>query len=89
MAAKIHRSRRAPKPRKNKDISPQMLMAMITLVLVVSLLSAGMYVYAFYGNSNHTTVQKSFSESPVIEEKPAASGMATIQIIKPPVDSKN
>lgn len=60
---------------------------MIILVLVVSVLSATMYVYTFYGNSYYAKVQKSLSPPQVIEEKPAASGLASIEIIKPPEDS--
>jgi len=82
--------RRKSQRRANRqnDISTQALMAMVILVLVVSVLSATLYVYTFYGSSNLTKFQKSFSESPVMEEKPAVSGMATIQIIKPPEDSE-
>jgi len=74
--------------RADRDISAHTLMTMIILVLVVSTLSAALYVYTFYGNSNLTQFQKSLSGSPVIEEKPAVSGMATIQIIKRPDDSE-
>lgn len=72
----------------SNEVSTRTLMVMVILVLVVSVLSATLYVYAFYGNSNYTKVQKSSLESPVIEEKPAASGRASIQIIKRPEDSE-
>ena len=78
---RVHRS-------KPGDISAHTLMAMVILVLVVSVLSATLYLYAFYGNSSYTKVQKSLSPPPVIEEKPAASGMASINIITPPEDSE-
>ena len=80
--------RRAQKS-KPGDISARTLTAMVIVVLVVSVLSATLYVYTFYGNNNYTKVQKSFSWSPpVIEEKPAVSGMASIEIIKPPEDAE-
>ncbi|GEM_PF-4623841 len=68
----------------SNEVSTRTLMVMVILVLVVSALSGAMYVYAFYGSSNYTNVQKSLSESPVIEERGAVSGVATIQIIRPP-----
>ncbi len=80
-------SQRVSNRKHSNDISTNSLMVMVVLVLVVSVLSATMYVYAFYGSSNYTKIQKS-SSSPVIEEKPAASGMATIDIIKPPESSE-
>ncbi|MEK6939852.1 MAG: hypothetical protein AABX31_03930 [Nanoarchaeota archaeon] len=80
-------SHRAHKSNQN-DISAHTLMAMVILVLVVSVLSATLYVYAFYGNSNYTKVQKSLSLPQIVEEKPAASGTAAIEIIKPPEDSE-
>lgn len=85
-AGRTRRSSRRAQKSKADDISAHTLMTMVILVLVVSVLSATLYVYAFYGNSNYTQVQK-FLSPPVTEEKPAASGMATLQIIKPPEDS--
>ena len=72
---------------KQDDISAHTLIVMVILVLVASVLSATLYVYAFYGNSNYTQIQKS-SLFTVVEERPAASGMVTIQIIEPPKGSK-
>lgn len=68
--------------KRRNDVSNHTLMMMVILVLVVSVLSAAMYVYAFYGSGNYK-FQK-FGSSPVVEQKQAASGMATIQIIEPP-----
>lgn len=79
-------SRRAHN-RKDDDVSDHTLMLMVILVLVVSVLSVAMYIYAFYGGSTYTKIQKSSSSS-IIEEKPVASGMASIEIIEPPENSK-
>ena len=68
--------------RRTKDISDRTLMMMVILVLVVSVLSATMYMYAFYGSSNVTP--KYGETKPVLVEEQVASGRATIQIIKPP-----
>ena len=87
-SGRVKNSRRKKFRRRSNDVSAKTLMVMIILVFVFSLLSIGMYVYAFYSNS--AKIPKSQSGSPVItEEKPAAAGMATIQIIKPPKDSEN
>jgi len=71
--------------RKNKDISTQTLMTMVVLVLVMTLLSASLYVHAFYGGGY--AVPRSQGNTAAMEEKPVASGMATLQIIEPPEGS--
>ena len=79
----IHKKIRSRK----KDISIHTLMIMIILVLVVSILSMGMYLYAFY--STHDMVQPVNVPDSVLEGKGAASGMATITIIKDPHAPRN
>lgn len=74
--------RNSGRVKRHNDLSNHTLMMMVILVLVVSVLSAAMYVYAFYGSGSYTKIQK--SSSPFAEQKPVASGMATIQIIEPP-----
>ena len=67
---------------KSKDSSTHLLTVMVILVLLVSVISVGVYVYAFYGTNNFAQVQKSQLETPIMEERGAVSGKATMQIIK-------
>lgn len=75
-------SRRINNKRIN-DISNHTLMMMVIVVLVVSMISVGLYMYAFDGNNSFTQALKSQLETPIMEERGAVSGMATMQIIKP------
>lgn len=72
--------------RRTKDLSDHTLMMMIILVLVISVLSTAMYVYAFYGEGYVTPKYK--ETKMVLVEKQTSSGTASIQIIKPPEGSK-
>ena len=74
------------KANRTKDISDHTLMMMVILVLVVSMLSATMYVYAFYGGG-YTALKSQGTESLKVEQQ-TVSGVATLQIIKPPKGSK-
>ena len=61
-------------------------MMMVILVLVVSVLSATMYVYAFYGGG-YTALKSQGTGSATVEQQ-KISGVASLQIIKPPKGSK-
>ena len=86
MAKRKSRQGKVSRRIKNKrinDISNHTLMMMVIVVLVVSVISVGLYMYTFYGANSFTKVQISQSETPIMEEIGAVSGMATMQIIKP------
>ena len=78
--------RKAKVSKRTNNISDRTLMIMMLLVLVVSVLSATMYVYAFYGSSSITF--KSQETSSVLVEQQPVSGVATLQIVKPPKESR-
>ncbi|MEK6809142.1 MAG: hypothetical protein AABY40_00550 [Nanoarchaeota archaeon] len=78
--------RKARASRQTDNISDRTLMIMMLLVLVVSVLSATMYVYAFYGGSSITPKSQETDSIPV--EQQTVSGVATLQIVKPPKGSK-
>lgn len=86
MVNRKSRVRNFGRAERNDDISNQTLVVMVILVLVVSVLSATMYVYAFYGGGYSTP--KSQETKSVTAEQQTASGVATMQIIKPPEGSK-
>ena len=71
---------------RNKDISMQTLTMMVILVLVMTALSAGLYIHALY-SGEYVTPKLQGAHTAVIEEKPAASGIVSINIIAPPEDS--
>ncbi len=86
MAKRKSRQKKVSRRTNNKrinDISNHTLMTMVILVLVVSMISVGLYMYTFSGNNSFTKVQKSQSETSVMEDRGAVSGLATMQIINP------
>jgi len=80
---RVHYKKKSSRP--TDDISNHTLVMMILLVVVVSILSAIMYVYAFYGGYS---IQASQEQKSIVVEQSPVSGVASIQIIKPPEGSK-
>ena len=61
---------------------------MVLLVFVVSLLSIGIYAYALYSGSFVAPKSRETKAVAVEQNTPQASGVANIQIVKPPEGSK-
>ncbi|GEM_PF-6579139 len=84
-----HANRKPSQPSSkisSPDISNQTLMVMIFFVLVVSLLSIGLYVYTWYHSNLYFNqyYAASVSNASLNMDKGSAMGKASIQIIEPP-----